>query len=282
MLCARSKSKSAILWVTCENAHPAIVDKETFETAKRLRQGRRRLNKSGATGVLNGLLVCGDCGGKLHLKRQIKKDVEYCYFECRNARNRNENITCTCHAVKREPLEQLVLEEIQQIVQCAKSSEGKLMEKLRASECQERRQALKTAETEFAKTKQRIAELDRIISKIYEDNVTGKLSVERFSIMLAGFEAEQSELKARAAEYEGVLRAENAQSENVHRFLNLVRRFTEPTELTAELAREFIEKIVIGRAEHIGVGHHTKRQKVKIVYNHIGEGSDTVMETSRN
>ncbi len=146
--------------MTCENAHPAIVDKETFETAKRLRQGRRRLNKSGATGVLNGLLVCGDCGGKLHLKRQIKKDVEYCYFECRNARNRNENVTCTCHAVKREPLEQMVLEEIQQIVRCAKSSESTFIEKLRDSDVYERKQALKNAETELAKAKRRISELD--------------------------------------------------------------------------------------------------------------------------
>jgi hypothetical protein len=72
------------------------------------------------------------------------------------------------------------------------------------------------------------------------------------------------------------------QADNAHRFLKLVQRFTEPTELTGELAREFIEKIIIGEAEHIGAGHRTKRQRVKIVYNYIGEGSDTVMETTRN
>ena len=274
-------------WVIHENAHEPIIDKETYETVRRLRQGRRRHTKTGDLGVLNGLMVCEDCGGKLHLKRQIKKGrdgarLEYCYYECRNARQFSEFATCDCHAVKREPLEQLVLDDIRRVVGQVKSHEGKFIEKVTVSEGRERKQMIKKAETELTKSRFRIEELDRIISRIYEDHVAGKLSDDRFHKMLTGYETEQTDLKIKTAELEEVVSAVNEQTANADRFIRLVKKYTEPEELTGELVREFIEKIVVGKAEHIGPGHRTKRQKVKIVYSYIGEYTDTVMETSRN
>ena len=274
-------------WIIHENAHEAIIDKETFATAKRLRDNRHRPAKTGDLGVLNGLMVCEDCNGKLHLKRQIKKGrggvrLEYCYYECRNARQFTEFASCDCHAVKRELLEQLVLEDIQKIMVDAKKHETKFVEKVTASEGRERKQAIRKAETELTKAGFRIIELDRIINRIYEDHVAGKLSDERFEKMLAGYEVEQAGLKKQVFELEKIIGEANEQSANADKFLRLVRKYTEPTELTGELVREFIEKIVVGKAEHIGPGHRTKKQKVKIFYNYIGEYTDTIMETSRN
>jgi len=273
-------------WITHDNAHLPIIDKETFETAKRLRANRRKPTVAGDLGVLNGLMVCEDCGGKLHLKRQIKKGkggirLEYNYYKCRNARQFSEFATCFCHAIKREPLEQLVLEDIQRIVSLAKTSEKKFVEKVTTSEGKERKQTIKKAETELSKAKFRIDELDRIISKTYEHNVSGKLSDERFQKMLNGYESEQSELKTKVAELEKVIAEANTQTENADRFLALVRRYTEPTELTGELVREFVEKIVVGKAQHSDSGFRKKVQSVKIVYNYIGEFGETIMKTQR-
>ena len=274
-------------WVIHENAHEAIIDKDTFATAKRLRDSRHRPSKTGDLGVLNGLMVCEDCGSKLHLKRQIKKGrddvrIEYCYYECRNARQFSEFATCDCHAIKREPLEQLVLDEIQQVVAEAKENEVKFIEKMTASEGRERKQMIKKAETELSKAGFRIEELDRIINRIYEDHVAGKLSDERFEKMLTGYETEQADLKKRVSELEKAVGEVNEQTANADKFLRLVKKYTEPAELTGELIRDFVEKIVVGKAEHIGAGHRTKKQKIKISYNYIGEYTDTVMETSRD
>ena len=274
-------------WVIHENAHEAILSKETFETVKRLRQSRRKPSKTGDLGVLNGLMVCEDCGGKLHLKRQVKKGkddvrLEYNYYECKNARQFSEFASCECHAIKREPLEQLVLEDIQRIMKLVKKDESGFVNMVTATEDKERKQSVKKADSELTKAKYRIVELNRIINRTYEDNVSGKLSDERFAQMLSDFETEQTELRSLVAELEEIVGEANTQTENADRFLRLVRSYTEPTELSGEIVREFIEKIVVGKAEHSNRGYRFKKQRVRIVYSYIGEFTDRVMEITRN
>ena len=273
-------------WITHENAHEAIISKETFETAKRLRSGRRKPTVAGDLGILNGMMVCEDCGSKLHLKRQVKKGkdgvrLEYNYYECRNARLPCGLQTCDCHAIKREPLEQLVLEDIQSIVKYARQYESQFMQKVTSDSDKTRKQTLKKAESELDKSRLRITALDRIITATYEDKVEGRLSNERFEKMLATYESEQAGLQIKINELEIFLADANILNENTDRFLRLVKVYTDPTELTGELVREFIEKIIVGKAEHINGGHRRKTQRVRIIYNYIGEQTDTIMETNK-
>ena len=170
-----------------------------------------------------------------------------------------------------------MLEDIQRVIRTAKQSESGFVEKITVSEGKERNKAIKRAETELSGARFRIDELDRIISRIYEDHVAGKLSDDRFAKMLVGYEAEQADQKTIVNELDVIISEAGEQTANADKFLRLVRLYTEPVELTGEIVREFIEKIVVGRAEHIGPGHRTKRQKVKIIYNYIGQYTDTVM-----
>jgi len=235
-------------------------------------------------GVLNGLIFCETCGAKLHLKRQSRKgrggvQLEYCYYECRNSRVcQGEFSTCTTHAIKKEYLEELVLKDLQRIMAFAKNSEDKFVAKVTASEGKERQRALRKAESELYKSRYRITELDRIISRIYEDNISGKISDERFKTMLQGYEKEQSSLKTLVGGLEATVREADQQTENTGNFLKLVRNYTEPTELSGEHVREFIEKIVVGKPEYIGNGRQQKKQRVKIIYNYIGEQFNEVVE----
>lgn len=131
---------------------------------------------------------------------------------------------------------------------------------------------------ELTKAKTRIGTLDRIISKIYEDNVEGKISDERFATMLAGYEAEQSALKVKVVEFEALISKATEQTTNIESFLRLVRSYTEVEALSTEVVCEFIEKVLVGEAEYTAprFSHWArgKTQEVRIIYNYLGDISE--------
>jgi len=126
---------------------------------------------------------------------------------------------------------------------------------------------LRSFTVELEKANQRISELDRIIKKIYEDNVAGRLSDERFDTMYADYEKEQADLKARIAELIAFLESEKEKSSSVERFLGLVRKYTDVSELTAEIVRVFIDRIVVHQAEGRG---KARKQRIDVFWNFIG------------
>ena len=118
------------------------------------------------------------------------------------------------------------------------------------------------------KQRRRITELDMIIQRLYEDNVTGKLTDERFSKLSATYEAEQAELKQSVESLSAIVEAAEAQAVNVKSFLKIVKKYTEPTELTPQLLHEFVDKIVVHEADKSS-GHRV--QRIDVHYNFIGE-----------
>lgn len=275
-------------WIIHENAHPRIIDDETWQTVQRIRTGRRQVQrKTYEKGVLEGTVYCLDCGERLYAKRSALKNSDgtyrkYCYYICRKSRTYSDIPTCTPHSILRENLEAVVLQDLQCVIRLAKTDERKFAEKLNAASRKESERGLQKARGELAKAKTRISTLDRIISKIYEDNVEGKISDERFDTMLASYESEQSDLKTRAVELDRVIGEAKEQTENIESFLRLVRSYTEITELSAEVVHEFIEKVLVGETiytppkySHWGRG---KTQEVRIVYNYLGEISETINE----
>ena len=165
-------------------------------------------------------------------------------------------------------LEQLVLQNLQRVVAYAQDDEDEfvrcVMENKTAVQKTEREQARRKLE----KQEWRISELDRIIQQLYEDRVAGALSVERFTRLSEGYEKEQADLKQSAEELRGVVAEAEAQTVNVQNFLKIVKKYTEPTELTPALLREFVEKVVV-HAPDKSSGHRT--QRIDVHYNFIGE-----------
>ena len=275
-------------WIIHENAHPRIIDDETWQTVQRIRSSRRQVQrKTYEKGALEGIIYCIDCGERLYAKRNSLKNSDgtfrkYCYYVCRKSRAYSDLPTCTSHSILRENLEEVVLKDLQRVLKLARTNERKFAEKLNAASRKESERGVQKAKTELAKARTRIGSLDRIISKIYEDNVEGKISDERFTTMLAGYEAEQTDLKARSSELEILIGEATQQNTNIESFLRLVKSFTEVTELTAEVVHEFIEKVLVGEAvytppkySHWGRG---KTQEVRIIYNYLGDISDTIKD----
>lgn len=114
----------------------------------------------------------------------------------------------------------------------------------------------------------RIEELDKIIQGLYEDNITGKLSDERFAKLSESYKKEQADLKASVSELLPIVKAEEKQAVNIQSFLKVVRKYTHPTELTPAMLREFVNKIVV-HAPDKSSGHRV--QRIDVYYNFIGE-----------
>ena len=271
-------------WIVHENAHPAIIDKETFETVQRIRSGRRQVKRTYEKGALDDVMYCADCGSRQHAKRSSCKNAdgsvrEYCNYVCKRSRSYTEYASCTPHSISRSDVEKVVLDDLQRVFMLAKMNERKFAERLNAASQKENERSVQRAMGELAKSKTRIAALDRIISKIYEDNVEGKISDDRFQTMLAGYESEQSDLRAKAADLESLISEATVQTMNIESFLKMVRSRTEVTELTTEIVHEFIKRVEVSEAEYTEArfSHWArgKTQKVRIIYNYLDDISET-------
>jgi DNA invertase Pin-like site-specific DNA recombinase len=231
-------------WCVTPTHHEPIIDEATFARVQELRSNRRRYSKIGEIGALNGLIRCADCNANMGAVRNGQQ--QYDYYVCANYRSGSRRHgNCTRHTIRRDAIEEAVLENLQSVVAFAREQRPKFIEMVKRSSNKATEKNAKAKQTEFNKSSTRVAELDSIINRLYEDHVAGKLGDERFSKMLANYENEQSTLQVRV----DVLRTELAEIQenamNVDRFLRLVDECTEITELTADIARRFISKVLV-------------------------------------
>jgi DNA invertase Pin-like site-specific DNA recombinase len=258
-------------WCVTYNHHEPIVDPDDFERVQKLRSGRRRRDNMGEfASPLSGMVYCGECGGKHFVKRA--RDREYEYFYCsvyyNGYKKLNPPIKCSAHSIRREALEALVLKDLKEVTMLAREHRHEFILRVQEAAKTISERGMKSKLNELSKTEARISALDTIISHIYEDNVTGKISDERFAVMLDGYEAEQAALKTKAEVISREVNGVREKAANVEKFLRAVDRYAAVTELTAEAVRTFIDRIVIHETRI--EGQAVKAQNVEILYNHIG------------
>lgn len=262
-------------WQIFENCHEAIIDQETFDIVQRIRDGRRRLTPMGEMPMLSGMLFCADCGAKLYQVRHRGLEHDKEHFVC--ATYRKVKGGCSSHQIRNVVVEEILLSELQRITAFAREHEDEFLEMVTKKSLAELNKNQREGKRELEQAMQRISKLDKIIQRLYEDNVEGKISDERFAKMSANYEAEQEQLEARINELKDLLSAEKEESLNASHFLDLVRRYTDIRELDAEIIREFVEKIYVYKAERVD-GHRV--QRIKIIWNCIGEFNTPANEKS--
>ena len=175
---------------------------------------------------------------------------------------------CSAHYIRAVVLEQLVLQNLQRVVAYAQDDEDEFVQRVMENKTVAQRCEQERAKRKLERQERRINELDAIIQRLYEDRVAGALSVERFAKLSEGYEKEQTDLKQSAEELREIVASAEAQAVNVQSFLKIVKKYTEPTELTPALLREFVEKIVV-HAPDKSSGHRV--QRIDVHYNFIGE-----------
>ena len=253
-------------WQIFENTHEAIIDQETFDIVQKIRDGRRRLTPMGEMPILSGMLFCADCGAKLYQVRGRGWEHSQEYFVC--ATYRKQKGKCSSHQIRNVVIEQLLLDDLRRVTSYAREHEDEFVRLVTQKTKQETERNLRESKKELEAAKARVSKLDGIIQRLYEDNIEGKVSDERFAKLTATYEAEQRELERRIAELQSFMANAKNESLGVDTFLTLVRKYTDIKELDAELIRVFVEKILVYKAEKVD-GHRV--QRIKIIYNGIGE-----------
>ena len=230
-------------WQIFKNTHPAIIDREVFALVQELRKHRRRPTKSGIVSPFSGLLYCADCGEKLYYSVTNNYKREQAYFFCSSYCKNSE--VCSAHYIREKVVEQIVLESMQRILLNVQAFEKEFARKQMDCYTEDKKKQLAAKRRELSKAKKRIAEIDTLIQKIYEDNASGKLSDERYATLSLSYEEEQKTLKAAVPEMQAYLETETDKTESLQRFIQKVKQITELKALTPELIHEFVDRIVV-------------------------------------
>ena len=260
-------------WLIFENTHEAIVDKETWELAQKLRKTPKRIDTLGEANPLTGLVYCADCGEKMynHRSRGGTENNPYPsdFFDCSSYTLAHQKRTKACcgHYIGTKSLRTLILETIRSVSTYAISNQEEFIAKVRAASQVRQAEAAKDAKRKLNKDRKRHTELDTIIKKLYESFAIGRITDERFDCLLSEYEAEQKSLAVAIAEAEDSLMDYQEDTARVEQFLALAKKYTDFSELTTPMINEFIDKIIV----HAPDKSSGKRlQEIEIIYNHIG------------
>ena len=255
-------------WVIFKDVHEPIIERSVWELIqeRRNQKTRRRKNADGEKNMFSGLLVCADCGSSLWYHfNQGNPEIQY--FNC-SGYNRGKRKICTStHYIRVDFLEKVVLGEIRRLTKLATQYESEFANivmghSIQAAQ-QERRQKQKELNTLAARDK----ELDNLFEHIYEDNVSGKISDDRFAKLSVKYETEQKEVAARMKELQEELDSDKSKAVTSDMFLSSVRKYTRTRKLTPRMLNELIEKIEVHQAENID---GKTVQRLTIHYNCIG------------
>lgn len=252
-------------WKIFEDTQPAIIDRQTFDTVQKMREHKRVYIKSNETNMFSGLLYCADCGGLLTIQR-YKKNHDYDHFYCSTYRKKKKGL-CTPHRIRVKDLKEVILQDLRKICEYVAFHEKEFIENYLKSTTAEQQKAQAKAQSELSKTTARIEEINGIIRKLYEDNVKGKMTDERFDFLAKSYETEQTELRAKTEELKKIIAATEQDNDNLKKFLKIVEHYLCIEELTPEILHSFIDKIYIDEAE---IFDGKKMQGVRIVYNFVG------------
>ena len=253
-------------WVVFQDVHEAIIERAVYEQVQQKRgKIRKRRTNNGEHNMFSGLLVCADCGSNLHFHFN-QGNPEIKYFNCSNYKGNRGTCTST-HYVRVDFLEEVVLGEIRRLTKFASLYEDEFVKAVIGHSQQAEQTDRKLKEKELRTLLARDEELDGLFERIYEDNVSGKLSDDRFAKMSRRYEDEQKELSEKIKKLRSEIEKQSSRSMTTDMFIGLVRKYTRARKLTPRMLNELIEKIEVFNAEKI-VG--VWEQRLRIHYNCVG------------
>ena len=258
-------------WLVFKNTHEAIIDQETFDIVQKMRSHKRSnqryKNRAGHENLFAGLVFCGTCGRKHYFCPQEKNGLNHDHYKCSGYRKPIDGCE-NPHYIQKSALIDIVSSKLRQTIQKAHFDQEAFLKKLEQQSQAQFTRDNKRQRQQLQKDEHRSKEIDSIIQKLYEDNLLGKISDERFVKLSQSYEEEQKQLQTSISDLTEKLTKQQEDSLNISKFMARISKYTELPELTVEIVNELIDKIVI----HKPTG--TKRNriiKIDIYYNFIGK-----------
>ena len=261
-----------------ENTHPALITREVWDVVQRVRKNKRRLTKMEEQNKYSGLVFCADCGSNMVLHRAHTMSASYNHFTCRTYKKDGE--ACTGHYIRECVLDEIVLEDLRRVTSAAREHPEKFAAYIGSKQSAELQREIRRQEKELAAMRKRKAELDAIFKKLYEDSVLGRITTEQFQMLSGSYTEEQNLITVGIPQKESEIQHLRETVSGTDSFLDKAKRYADITELTPELLRLFIEKIVVHEKE-VKWSKHAP-QTVEIYYNgigYVGSGQQDVEET---
>ena len=247
------------------NTHPAIIEQEVFDKVQEIRQQRHRRTKTGKSSLFSGMVYCADCGAKMRYCTTNYFEKRQDHFVCANYRSNTGS--CSAHFIRAVVLEELVWMHMKTVISYVSRYEDHfravMEQKLRLSS----EAAIRGHKKRLAQAEKRLGELDRLFIRIYEDNVAGRITDEKFSMMSKNYTEEQKDLKAEVKNLQQQIHEQEQQAENIEQFVQRVKRNSTLTELTPYALRELVKAVYVDTPDK---SSGKRRQKVHIEYNLVG------------
>ena len=258
-------------WLIFKNTHEAIIDQETFDIVQKMRSHKRSnqryKNRAGHENLFAGLVFCGTCGRKHYFCPQEKNGLNHDHYKCSGYRKPIDGCE-NPHYIQKSALIEIVSGKLRQTIQEAHFNQEDFLKKLKQQSQAQFNKDNKNQRQQLQKDEHRSKEIDTIIQKLYEDNLLGKISDERFVKLSQSYEEEQRQLQTSISDLTEKLAKQQEDNLNISKFMTRILKYTELPELTVEIVNELIDKIVI----HKPTG--TKRNRIiqiDIYYNFIGK-----------
>ena len=251
-----------------ENTHEAIIDQETWDAVQKVREGKRRRNNMGEIDKYSGLLYCADCGSKLYFVRGKSITPDAYNFICSRYRKHVGEQLCSAHRIREMALDEIVLEEIRRITYYARTKTKEFVQVINNKSSSENKRELTAKTIELSRKEKRNEELNALFKRLYEDNVLGKITNEQFRMLSEGYNAEQKEIAEQIPVLQKQIEELKAATVNVERFIAIANKYTDLQDLTAEVLRTFVTKIVIHERTTKWV--KTSEQQIDIYFRYIG------------
>lgn len=247
------------------DTQPAIIDQNTFDTVQEIRSHRHRPTATGKVSIFSGKVFCADCGAKLHYCTANAFKETQDFFVCANYRSNTG--TCTGHYIRAVTLNKMVFKHIQNVLSYIQQFESTFVKKEMEKANAERAVSIEKAKVDIITLKRRDEDIDTLFKRIYEDMVAGRISAERFDHLSSDYEEEQKQVKATIAQLAGLIESGEEEQHDLNRFLQNVRRYTDPQELSGEILNDLVDRIVV-HAPDKSSGH--RKQKIEIFYKAVG------------
>ena len=279
----RAKKTPKEDWVIFKNTQEAIVSEEMWNKEQGLRKTARRTDTVGEANPFTGLLYCADCGakmynhrggagrarnwkGELNGKRRPDRDEYNC--STYNLSRQSYDKQCSQHYIRTEVVRKLVLETIKAVSDYVITNEEEFINRIYSSSRDKQKESIKSLKRKIAQDTKRVNELNMLMKKLYEDNISGKLSDKRFEFMLSEFENEQDTLEISMENAKAEIEKYESDTVRADKFIELVKRYTDFSELTTPMLNEFVEKILVHEADY---SSGERVQEVEIYLNFIGK-----------